>query len=228
MTVHTARRWVEFTGQTHSQHETGVTLDLGIWLAPRCHTCDADLGHRVRGWRLTDPSLTSDGGRVLTLQELIQARRDERGWSFADLENRAGHRISRGRWQQLATNVRMRAFPERDNIPVLASVLEVDETTVVLAAAKSLGLDVRWRGPDLAALMPAGTDQLSEPVRDAILAVIRATVSEAIARATSDDEPRRTVGSGPSVLEWGKSGPAPAQRGQPASRGGQASDANSR
>ena len=177
---------------------------------------------------MTADGLTGDGGDVLTLQELIQARRDERGWSYADLEVRADHRITRGRWQQLATNVRVRAFPERDNIPVIAAVLEVDETTVVLAAAKSLGLDVRWRGPDLAQLMPAGTDQLSEPVRDAILAVIRATVSEAIARATGDDEPRRTVGSGPSVLEWGKTGPASARSGQTTARSGQASDANSR
>lgn len=177
---------------------------------------------------MTAKDPTGDGGAVLTLQELIQARRDERGWSYADLEVRADHKITRGRWQQLATHVRMKAFPERDNIPIIAAVLEVDETTVVLAAAKSLGLDVRWRGPDLAQLMPAGTDQLSEAVRDAILAVIRATVSEAIARRVDDEASRPTVPSGPSVLEWAKTGQVPTQRGQTSPRSDRASDANSR
>lgn len=159
----------------------------------------------MRGLTLTEQGGTSDGGRVLTLQELINARRDERGWSYTDLEVRAGHAISRGRWQQLATLKRMRAFPERDNIPVIAEVLEVNQTVVVLAVAASLGLDVQWRPPALAQLMPAGTDELSPPVRDAILAVIRATVTEAILRG-SDDESPQTAQPGPSVLNWDKTG----------------------
>lgn len=180
------------------------------------------------GCTLTDRDSTSDGGQVLTLQQLINTRRDERGWSYTDLEVRSDHKITRGRWQQLATHVRMRAFPERDNIPVIADVLEVDQTTIILAIAKSLDLDVRWRGPDLAQLMPAGTDQLSEPVRDAILAVIRATVTEALARRVDDDESPSTVRTGPSVLEWEKAGPPAARSGQPAARSGQTSDANGR
>lgn len=169
---------------------------------------------------MTDPNVTSDGGRVLTLQELIQARRDERGWSYGDLANRTEHKITRGRWQQLGTHVRMKAFPERESIPAIADALEVDQTTIVLAVAKSLDLDVRWRGPNLAQLMPAGTDQLSEPVRDAILAVIRATVTEAIMRQ-SDDESPQTVQPGPSVLNWDKTGQvSPEQRNRHAQTGG--------
>ena len=160
----------------------------------------------MRGCSLTDRDPAGDGGHVLTLQELIQSRRDERGWSYADLAHRTDHKLTRGRWQQLGTHVRMRAFPDPDNIPLIADALEVDQTTVVLAVARSLNLEVRWRGPDLAQLMPAGTDQLSTPVRDAILAVIRATVSEAIARR-SDEESPRTIHPGPSVLEWEKSAP---------------------
>lgn len=177
---------------------------------------------------MTDQDLTGDGGRVLTLQELIRTRRDERGWSYADLAHRTDHKITRGRWQQLGTHTRMRAFPERDNIPAIADALEVDQTTVILAVARSLDLDVRWRGPDLAALMPAGTDALSEPVRDAILAVIRATVTEAIARHGGDDGPPRTGQSGPSVLEWDKTGQTTARSGQTAHRTGQTPDVNSR
>lgn len=174
---------------------------------------------------MTTQDPTSDGGRVLTLQELINARRDERGWSYNDLEVRSDHKITRGRWQQLGAHVRMRAFPERDNIPIIAAALEVDQTTVVLAVAASLGLDVRWRGPNLAQLMPAGTDQLSAPVRDAILAVIRATVTEAIAHQ-SDDESPQTVRSRPSVLEWGKTRPSAARSGQTAAQDGRAHGAD--
>lgn len=176
---------------------------------------------------MTDQDLTGDGGRVLTLQELIRTRRDERGWSYADLAHRTDHKITRGRWQQLGTHTRMKAFPERDNIPAIADALEVDQTTVILAVARSLDLDVRWRGPDLAALMPAGTDALSEPVRDAILAVIRATVTEAIARQ-SDAELLSTVRPGPSVLEWDKTGQRDARGGQGLPRTGQTPDVNSR
>lgn len=176
---------------------------------------------------MTDQDTTSDGGQVLTLQQLINARRDERGWSYSDLEVRARHRITRGRWQQLATNVRLRAFPERDNIPIIADVLEVDQTTVVLAVAKSLGLDVRWRGPNLAQLLPAGTDQLSEAVQTAILAVIRATVTEALARQRDDESPSM-VRSGPSVLEWTQTGRQAPRSGQTDPPAAQTSEANNR
>lgn len=169
---------------------------------------------------MTDRELTSDGGQVLTLQELIQRARDARGWSYEDLAARSGHALTRGRWQQLGTHKRMRAFPDPDNIPVIAAALEVNQTTVVLAVAKSLRLDVQWRGPDLAQLMPSGTDELSPPVRDAILGVIRATVTEALARQ-SDSESLSTVSSGPSVLEWEKTSRPPARTGQPPTRTGQ-------
>lgn len=146
---------------------------------------------------------------MFTLQNLIEMRRNERGWSYADLEVRSDHKITRGRWQQLATRVRMEAFPNRDNIPIIAQVLEVDQTTVVLALAKSLGLDVQGRGSDLVALMPAGTDRLSTPVRDAILAVIRATVLEALAQQDGEVGAPQTTRPGPSVLEWDKTAGVP-------------------
>lgn len=180
---------------------------------------------------MTGRDLTGDGGRVFTLQELILTHRDQWGWSYAEFERRSedlGHKITYGRWQQMATHVRMKAFPERDNIPIIAGVLGVSQTTVVLAIAKSLDLDVQWQGPLLAALMPAGTDQLSEPVRDAILAVIRATVTEAIAHGGDDDESPRTVRPGPSVLKWAKSNLAAAEGGRTAPQDGRASDANGR
>lgn len=115
---------------------------------------------------------------MLTLQQLIRTRMDERGWSYADLAHRAGDELTRSRWQQLGTGVRMRAFPEPHTIALIAHVLEVDVTTVVLACAEALGLDAHLRGPDLAQLLPAGTERLPERMRDAILAVIRAAVAQ--------------------------------------------------
>lgn len=110
---------------------------------------------------------------------------DECGWSYADLAHRAGDELTRSRWQQLGTGVRMRAFPEPHTIALIARVLEVDVTSVVLACAEALGLDARLRGPDLVQLLPAGTERLSERMRDAILAVIRAAVAQ-----TFEDPPQ--------------------------------------
>ncbi len=104
---------------------------------------------------------------------------DERGWSYADLERRSEHALSRGRWQQLGSGVRQRKFPDPASIEVIARVLDVDVTTVVLAAAQAVGLDAHLRGSDLAHLLPTGTEQLSERMRDAILTLIRAAVADA-------------------------------------------------
>lgn len=129
---------------------------------------------------MTDDHLTADGDLVLTLQQLIRARMDERGWSYGELERRSGHQLTKGRWQQLGTGVRMAGFPEPATIALIADVLEVDVTTVLLAAAQTVGLDARRRGPDLAHLLPAGTDRLSPGMMHAILAVIRAAVAETL------------------------------------------------
>ena len=93
---------------------------------------------------------------------------DERGWSYAQLAHRSDGRLTKSRWQQLGTMTRMKEFPELATVRLLADVLEVAETTVVLSVAASLGIDVRFRGPLLAQLLPAGTDLLSDRMQDAI------------------------------------------------------------
>lgn len=129
------------------------------------------------------------------------------GWSYSDLERRSEHSLSRGRWQQLGSGVPQKKFPDPASLLVIAHVLEVDITTVVLAAAQAVGLAVKPAGGDLAHLLPPGTDRLSERMRDAILMVIRAGVA-------GSPEIQDTLGpdhvSGP-VLEWPKSA-APSRR----------------
>jgi hypothetical protein len=153
---------------------------------------------------LTETDLTGDGDNVLPLHELIRARMDDRGWSYGQLEHRSDGQLTKGRWQQLGTQTRMKSFPEPDTLRLIARVLEFDETTVVLSAAESLGLDVRRRGSLFAQLMPAGTDLLSDRVRDALLSLIRAAVAEAAAHAADGEE----TGNGPQAAtetyEWPK------------------------
>jgi hypothetical protein len=79
-------------------------------------------------------------------------------------------------------------------------VLEVDITTVVLAAARSVGLDARTRDSELSRLLPAGTERLSDRTRDAILTTIRAAVADAAERSpATEDQRRRGL-----ALEWPK------------------------
>ncbi len=136
-----------------------------------------------RGDNVIDPA--GPAGSQPSLHQLIRSRMDARGWSYSDLERRSDRALSRGRWQQLGSGVPQRKFPDPASLTVIARVLEVDITTVVLAAAQAVGLDVRPRTSDLAALLPSGSDQLSERTRDAILALVRAAVADQQGPCTS-------------------------------------------
>jgi hypothetical protein len=147
---------------------------------------------------LTDEPAADDGDDVLTLSELVSSRMRERGWSLGDLVNRSRHGLSKSRWQQYATGQRIHNLPEAENLQVIADVLEVDVTTVLLAAGRSAGLSVRRRGPALAHLLPAGTDMLPTEMRDAILAVIRSAVVALAERGAGSDEAPMPGG----IFEW--------------------------
>lgn len=154
----------------------------------------------MRGCELTDQAETGDGDPVLTLQQLVRARMDDRGWSYSDLARRSGDRLTRGRWQQLGTGVRMKSFPEPDNLVAMADALEVDVTSVLISCAQSLGIDARRRGPDLAVLLPAGTDRLSPRMRDGILTIVRAAVADTLDADARADENRAQAAD--VSLEW--------------------------
>ncbi len=105
----------------------------------------------------------------------------ERQWSYSDLERASDRALTRGRWQQLGSGVPQRKFPDPGSLKVMAEVLEVEITVVVLAAARSLGLDVGRRGTHLAHRLPVQTDRISVGMRDAIVTLIRSAVAEATA-----------------------------------------------
>ncbi len=137
-----------------------------------------------------------------TLHQLVRSRIRERGWSYTDLERRSGHALSRGRWQQLGSGAPQRKFPDPASLVAIAQVLEVDITTVVLAAARSVGLDVSHRGAALSHLLPDQTELISERMRDAILTLIRAAAAEA--GADEGHEATRASSAGGLRLEWRK------------------------
>lgn len=155
---------------------------------------------------MTDEQQTPDGEGVLPLHELIRARMDERGWTYGHLERQAAKRsqdgLTRSRWQQLGSGSRMNVFPDPSTLQLIADVIELDITTVLIAAAQSLGLDARRRGPMLAHLLPAGTDVLSDRMRDAILTIIRAAVAEQLAMRDEGDGERNDMDM---RLEWARS-----------------------
>jgi hypothetical protein len=126
---------------------------------------------------------------VPTLDELISERKQLRGFSYADLENRAGGVIRRQRWQQLGTSVRIKEFPEPATIQAMATALDVDVAVVVLAAARSIGLDVkRGAQSDLAAMLPYSASQLSTVQRDAIVTLVRSMTEPSDVDSSSDAE----------------------------------------
>ena len=176
----------------------------------------------MRGSALTDHDHPGDGDQVPTLQQLIQTRRDERGWTYADLAERSGGNLTRSRWQQLGSGARLKSWPEPATIHTLVDALGYDYATVVLACAQSLGLPVGGgRGPLLAQLIPAGADLLTDQMRDAILAMIRAAVADALGRPEVND-PVHPIAPG-QALRWPAAhapsragGPVPATPARPA------------
>jgi hypothetical protein len=143
-----------------------------------------------------------DDSPGLSLHDLIRTGMHDHGWSYSDLERASGRALTRGRWQQLGSGIPQRKFPDPGSLTVIARVLEVDITTVVLAAARSVGLDVSQQGADLSRLLPEQTERISERMRDAILTLIRVAVAEA--GADEDLEGSRAGSLAGLRLEWPK------------------------
>ena len=131
-----------------------------------------------------DVALTeADSEHVLTLRDLIQRHIDSTGESRRALGDRCGvaHQTL-GYWW----NGSIKIFPEPETLLAFANATRTPIETVLLATARTIGLPVQGV-PDLAAMLPPGTDSLSARERDAVLAVIRALV-DARRPSTRSDE----------------------------------------
>lgn len=109
----------------------------------------------------------------MDLTQLITAHR--RGRTYLELEAATGGRVTRQRWQQLAT-AQPRAFPNPDTIIALAAGLGVPERTVLLAVGESLGLRTGDKRR-LCDRIPEKADQLPTAAIAAILASVNAMIS---------------------------------------------------
>lgn len=111
----------------------------------------------------------------MTLATLITSARGHR--SYQDLANRSRGQLTKGRWQQLATQPRQKRMPAPPTMTVIAEALGVPLSAVVLAAARSIGLDVDSPTPGLADRLPPNLDELlSERQADALVAFVRGWV----------------------------------------------------
>lgn len=120
-----------------------------------------------------------------TLATLVLDHKGDR--SYERLSRDCGGEPTGKRLQQIATNP-IKTFPDAETIQGVAQGLGVSVTDVVLASARSLGLQVRTDpGPAAVQLDPAVA---VEETRDAVLAVVRAV------RAAAKTAPAEQRGGG--------------------------------
>lgn len=100
-----------------------------------------------------------------TIARLLIERKGER--SYARLAEDCGGVPAGRRLQQMATRP-LRNFPDPDTIRAIARGLQVSVTDVVLASARSLGLDV---GAGTAGLFVPDGEKLTAQGQDAVLRV---------------------------------------------------------
>lgn len=113
-----------------------------------------------------------DSSTMPTIRDLIRAELD-RGKSVRDLEIDSGGVVKFQTFQELS-NRPPRQFPKSvETIRGMARALRLDETAVVLAYAKGLGIDIR-AGSTFALRLPPDVDRMPPQMQNALIAVVRA------------------------------------------------------
>jgi hypothetical protein len=117
---------------------------------------------------------------VPTLRDLIQSHADRTGESRRALGDRSkiAHQTL-GTWHAGT----IKTFPDPETIQAFADATHYTVQTVLLAAAKTVGLQVTQAGTQLSNSLPPGTDALSPEDIDAIRAVVRQLVAARNERA---------------------------------------------
>ena len=130
------------------------------------------------------------------MAELLLAYRDRTGASYREMARKVDDELTQARLHQLATRPPGR-FPESNyTVELLARLLEVPVTTIVLAFAAGLGLDVRPGSGLLSQALPPGVDELPGEDRDTVVAVARALLrarAESSQPAGTDSESRAST-----------------------------------
>lgn len=119
---------------------------------------------------------SDDGDGDLTLPELIRSLKGER--TYKDLEAASGGTIKAQRWNQFANGDRLNEFPEPRTLESMADTLPCAIEVVILACARSVGIDVHRRQSRFVDMLPPSVDELSERSKSALLNMAR-TLSDA-------------------------------------------------
>lgn len=136
------------------------------------------------------------GSDVPTIGELINEALD--GSSVRKLEADSGYLVKYQTFQQLSKSA-PDGFPkDTKTIRGMAIALKVPESTIVLAYAKGLGVDVSTES-GIAARMPRGADALGIEMQNALISVVRAAVkmngADHVDQPTSPDSPPAPPGA---------------------------------
>lgn len=116
---------------------------------------------------------TPDPRDVPTLRDLIQSHADRTGESRRALGDRSqiAHQTL-GTWYAGT----IKTFPDPETLQAFADATHYTVQTVLLAAAKTVGLRVTHSGSQLSNSLPPGADTLTPEDVDAIRAVVRQLV----------------------------------------------------
>ncbi|MEE2855699.1 MAG: hypothetical protein VX424_23945 [Actinomycetota bacterium] len=121
---------------------------------------------------------TAGGGQGddLTLPELIRSLKGDR--TYKELEAASAGIIKAQRWNQFANGDRVNEFPEPRTLEAMAATLPCDIEVLILACARTVGINVHRRQSRFVDLLPPGVDDLSERSKSALLTMAR-TLAEA-------------------------------------------------
>lgn len=118
------------------------------------------------------------GLNVPSISDLIQEALDA-GRSTRQLATDSGHLVKHQTFQDLSKSAPNNFPKEIKTIRGMSLALNVPESTVVLAYAHSLGVDVSIES-GLAARLPKGADSIGIEMQNAVVAVVRAAVKLAV------------------------------------------------
>lgn len=122
---------------------------------------------------MDDTGGPQDPRDVPTLRDLIQRHTDQTGESRRALGDRSGmSHQTLGYWSAGT----IKTIPDPDTIRLFARATAYSEQTVVLAAARTVGLRISESDSLLVSMLPPGTDNLADADVDAIRAVVRQLV----------------------------------------------------
>lgn len=134
------------------------------------------------------PDGRRDHSQVPSIRDLIREALDT-GKTVRDLQADSGELVRFQTFQELSRHDPKQFPKDLKTFTGMSAALRVPETTVVLAYAKSIGVDISGASP-FALRLPPGVDGLDPDVQDAVVRLIRALLRQPASRSYADIAPR--------------------------------------